>query len=191
MREKLGSCLVAMALAGCGGGSNVTYYRMAQSAAGAMTGTNCPEAGNIVETYSGIDGKGEFAIWAQPGQSYLLDLGNGQGFTGTLTSGTYTFSGTQAVDYRTTPDMTTKTMTTITLTPSGSGMTGTFTVEETCQMSAGNTGCALNTPQSFASYNCTQSNNITAVMLPAPKQIMAEGTETVTSPSSPQPPAGQ
>lgn len=179
MARKLGRWFVGSALAGlvsCGG-SNVTYYKVAEAAPGGMSGSNCPTNGNVIQTFTGIDGNGEVAIWVQPGNSYLLDMG-GSGLVGTLTSGSYTFTGVDATDNHGNPDVQMTTITTVSLTPSGSGMTGTVTTEQKC--SGGANSC--NGAQAGSSFDCTQSASVVAVQIANPTVVAPVGT---TMPAGP------
>jgi hypothetical protein len=134
-------------LAGCGGlsGSNASYYKAAVGATSDPTGTDCPGVPNPVVTFTGIDSDGTIAIYAQPNNQYLLDTGSGTGLTGTLTSGVYTFAGTDINDEQGGTQLTTTVKTTITLTPSGPGFTGLVTTEDICSgngTTCGN-GCGI------------------------------------------------
>lgn len=185
MSRKLGRLLAttALALAGCGfgGGSDVTYYEIASSSDGTAQGSNCPAAGNTVTTYSDIFGAGTVALYTLPGSnSYLLDLGSGEGLNGSLASGTYTFTGQQqTVDKSGNPTVTTTETITVTLTPQGSGVTGAVNVTDNCN-SSGSTGC--DGAQDQSSYNCVSSGTFTGTTIPSPTQVSVDET---TSPSAP------
>lgn len=132
---------LALGLAGCGGGSNATYYKVAVGQAPTPQGTDCPGAPNPAVTLTGIDGDGLVGIYAEPGGGYLLDTGSGTGYEGSLAAGVYTFAGTETVSTTGNDSITTTTKTTIVLTPSGPGFTGSWTVEYICNNNTSTAAC--------------------------------------------------
>ncbi len=184
MVRKIVGCLAvaAFALAGCGG-SNVTYYKLATTASGPIQGSNCPTTGNVIETYAGIDGNGEVAIWAQPGGGYLLDLGGGTGYTGTMSGGNYVFNGSDLFDNHGNPDTQITTSQTWTLTPNGAGLTGTYLYEQKC--SGAQNSCSFQGATAANSYDCHQSANLTAAQLPGPSVVAPVGAAGAGGPSAP------
>jgi hypothetical protein len=150
----------ALGLAGCGvfgGSSNATYYKAAVGQESNPTGTDCPGVPTTVVTLTGIDGDGTIAIYNQPNSQYVLDLGAGsngneEGLNGTLASGTYTFAGSEINDQKGTTEVIATTKTTITMTPTGPGFTGTVTTENICTSSDGKS-CNSN---DGADFDCTQ-----------------------------------
>ncbi len=152
--------LVGVALlAGCGGlaGSNASYYKAAAGQTTNPTGTDCPGTPNPIVTLTGIDGDGTIAIYAEPGNQYLLDVGNGLGYTGTLSSGVYTFAGVDQVQTQGNNSITTITKTTITMTLTGPGFTGLETLEKSCTNNAGGANCSSNDGKGF---DCTSQASI-------------------------------
>jgi hypothetical protein len=154
----------AFGLAGCGifgGTSNATYYKAATGQVSNPTGTDCPGVPNPVVTFTGIDGDGTVAIYNEPNSQYLLDIGIGsiggeEGLTGTLSSGTYTFSGSQINDSKGATEVITTTKITITMIPTGPGFTGTVTTENICT-SSDNKSC---TSADGADFDCTEQQPI-------------------------------
>ncbi|MHB8417065.1 MAG: hypothetical protein ACYDCL_03250 [Myxococcales bacterium] len=160
----------------CGGGSNATYYKIAYTS---LTTPTCVPSPNPITTFQGVDGAGTVAIYATPGNdSYLLDMGS-SGYTGTLTSGTYVFEGIETVaDKTNNTTVTTTADTKISLTPQGSGVTGSILVSNTCT-STGQTGCSYNGGTDSSGYTCSQSGTIVGTAVPSPTQAAVQAPTPV------------
>ncbi|MHB1847269.1 MAG: hypothetical protein ACYCWW_20790 [Deltaproteobacteria bacterium] len=173
--KKLWALLVAATCAGCGGSStNGLFYKAALGSPSPATGSNCPSNGSIITTLTGIDGDGTIAIYPQPGGGYLLDDGSSTGITGTFNAGTYTFVGSTVNDLKGNPEITNTTRTTIQLTPSGPGATGSVTTEVIC-VSTGQNGAGCS-GASAGAFDCTET---------AASQISGVGQLTPTQTSTP------
>ena len=169
---------LALGLAGCLGGSNASYYKMGISNLTVPNGNNCPSAPNPLVTFTGIDGDGTVAIYTQPNNSYLLDVGSGAGYTGSLNNGTYTFTGSDIVDTKGTPEVTTTVKATLTLTPQGSGLTGSYAVDQEC-VTSGSSGCQSANGNGFV---CTQNGQIVATQIGNVQQTTVEQTNVSSAP---------
>ncbi|HUB07655.1 MAG TPA: hypothetical protein VMB50_11665 [Myxococcales bacterium] len=187
MSWKLGRLLATtLALAGCGGafggGSNVTYYHIGTTGQSPLTGTNCASGGNDVVTIAGIDGNGTVAIYTLPGSnSYLLDIGSG-GIEGSLTSGTYTFADSIQEITTESSNITKLVKTTVQITTSGPGFTGSYTQEQSCNSNDSSLcpggGVAANT----GDYDCTWSATVVGTQIPNPTQVSPQQAGVPTTP---------
>ncbi len=190
MSRKLGHLLplLALAFAGCGGlfggGSNVTYYKVALSQMAPPQGSNCANDTSVVTTFRGIDGAGTVALYTLPGNnSYLLDTGS-SGLEGTQANGGYSFSGTVLEDDKiSNVEIKTTDQVTITLTAQGPGLTGSYTEAQSCN-SSGSNGCGAPIgSQDGSTYQCTITASLVATQVPNPNQVTTEATSNPSAPS--------
>jgi hypothetical protein len=164
MNRILTRSLPALAVAalsfGATGCSSVQYFHIAMNPLGAATGNNC--AGTTTDTYSDIASSTEWAIYTAPnntaGQAqYLLEGAvSGALLVGTLSNGTYTFSGSKTQS-TTMDNLQVATTDNVTLMISSSGVTGTMSQEVACNSGDGH-GCsgAMAATQG-PNFDCTTS----------------------------------
>jgi hypothetical protein len=197
----------ALASAGCGGGSNVTYIKMAPQSSSGFTGTDCPgSSGGTTYSFSGIDGDGTIAIYPEPNGKYFLDIGSGAGLEGTLAGSNYSFNGAWSSDVKQNDEIQTQESVTLTLTSVGGGFTGTFTIEDRCQ-SGNNDACGGGNPLTggnagnpFTSitaggvgstdgkdFDCTQTETVAAVQVQAVEEVSGTAATPPASPTAPFP----
>jgi hypothetical protein len=201
--KTLAVAALLFAIGGCSAG-NVLYYQVAlESSSTAATGTDCPGIGNDVITLTGIDGVDTWAIYSAPNSQYLLDGAvSGELLTGTLSGGTYTFSSSVIVDSTAGNTQTTITIkTTVSLTPTGPGATGTITIEQICSSGNGtncgngevsaacgdaNGVCGTYTTGSAdsADFDCTSQASVVATQISNVTPIHGESASSAASAST-------
>jgi hypothetical protein len=195
MPRKLGRLLatLAFACAGCGafgGGSNITYYKVAAGTQSSYTGTNCAATPQDVITWTGIDGDGTVSIAALPtsGQ-YALDFGGAGSLPpiieGTLASGTYTFTGSEQETYIESQNINVLEKITVQLTTSGSGFTGTETVEVSCSSNTADQCSGSSAQAQAGDFDCITTGAITGVQIANPENFAPEAVGAPGSPSQP------
>lgn len=188
MRKVLIGVLGLMAVGtglSCGGGSNVTYIRLVTGVASTPTGTNC--SNQNTGTATSITNEGSLldaSIYdtPDPANPYLLDLGNPAGggasplLKGTLTNGTYNFTG-KIIDDSKSPnqEVLSEQDFTVQMTVNGSGVSGTYTSESkvTCESGCGN----------FSNSDCTSSAKFQGSVIPGVENLSGVGPAATTSAS--------
>jgi len=196
-RNSLLALATAIAATGCAGGGNVTYIKLAPGSFSAFSGTDCPGVPSTTVTFTGVDGDGTLAIYAEPNSKFFLDLGSGLGVEGTQTGSNYSFNGTWADDVKgATAEVQTQEKLTLTLTSVSGGYTGTITIEDVCQ-STDNSECGGGNPLTSGGglgsgvssadghdFDCTESSTVAATTVSGVQQISSPGA---TAPAGPNP----
>lgn len=156
-RALVSTAIAALSI-GAAGCSSVQYFHIALAPPGAPTGDNC--LGTVTDTYSDVESSTEWAIYNAPNNSagqaqYLLEGAvKDDLLVGTLSNGTYTFSGSKTTSV-TTDNVQNTTTDNVSLQISSAGITGTISQEVMCNSGDGH-GCSGSQAATMGpNFDCT------------------------------------